>query len=613
MGSRVVSTDSESACLHIAPLANISGRLGIADLYPGVVADALAGYRRLSGCDATSINLLFQVESRTGEPVTAFEECCDALGLTGRGVNWPDVGQRTDDDLWHAWQDNDDLYVGRFVGWHCNACGRFYADHEIQDGPSCPIHLCSVVKVDTDCWFFRLSRHRDRLRTYYDAVETELGRSLVTPGSRMDEIRTCLAEGLADIPLCAARLSIGQLVSGPDPLLPAWVSLIGMASAWRNCRETAAGTQTVYIVPDELVWSCAVAWSAMLLAAGRPAPARVIAHGLLPHGDGRRSQDWLRIAPGKVADALGVEALRYLLLRWPTIAADRDVSSETLIDCYSAELSNGLGNLVARTTAMAAKSELAGVVRRPEPAEYPFETEFDRYLSLDVPAVERVLDAVTKLVRAGNAFLEERQPWRQEVPERAHTLWHALELCRVIAHLIEPVLPECSRRILRQLGVAEPAHRPTWGSYNEAFRVSPDAEPLFRAITGSRRRRLLATWIAEAEKVSPQVQIGAHDFGQLDLRVARIADVERVSSAPGTVLRLKLDLGDEERVVFSTRFAQAFTPESLADRMVVYLANFPEVEIAGFTSKGMVLAVQDRQAISLLAFDQVHQPGTVMF
>jgi methionyl-tRNA synthetase len=314
-----------------------------------------------------------------------------------------------------------------------------------------------------------------------------------------------------------------------------------------------------------------------------------------------------------VAQGLGADALRYLLLRSPRIAAGGELSGDALIDCYSAELTNGLGNLVARTTAVAANSELAGTVPPPVVLECPFETEINLCGSPEEPYPEPMLDAINSLTRAGNAFVEEHQPWRQASSDRALTLWHALELCRMIGHLISPVLPERSQRLLGQLGVAEPAHWPVWGGYRRAFHVRTEAEPLFPAVAGSRRRRLLGKWEEAAEEASPRSEISAEDFGRLDLRVARIASAQRISTDGGVLLKLRLDLGDEQRVVFSTRLARASAPQALVGRMVVYLANLEPVEIAGFVSKGMVLAARDGETTSLLTFDRAHEPGTVMF
>jgi methionyl-tRNA synthetase len=510
-----------------------TGPPSVADLSTVLVADALAAYQRLHGREATAI---------VAHPGTAT-------------------------DVWRRWTDADTIYVGRYRGWFCAACQRFYADHEVHDGPSCPTHPRSLASVDEDCWLFRLSRYG----------------------------------GEADIPLGAA----GSPWTDPSPGARS-APLLALASSWPD-----GGATTTCVVPDELAWYATVAWPAMLTAAGRHAPAGVVVLATPGRDEGRRPERWLTLPPDTLARELGADALRYLVLRWPDIAPGGVLSADALLDAYTSELTNGLGNLVARTTAMAA--ELGGRIARPEAPESPFVAELERCGAPEAQDPERLLAAIERLVRAGNSFMERRQPWKQAPADRARTLWHALELCRVVGHLVGPVLPDRSPAILGRLGVSEAPHWPVWGGVQADFEVETGGEPLFPAISGPRRKRLLRAWEEEAEKISPWVEITAEDFGRLDLRVARIAGAERVTTTGGCLLKVELDLGGERQTVFSTALTRAGRPESLVGRMVVYLSNFQQVEIAGFESKGMVLTVPGPDATAVLAFDREHEPGTVMF
>jgi methionyl-tRNA synthetase len=529
---------------------------------------------------------------------------CQALRLAGCRVRrvsraWP----AADGDLWRSLRERGEVYVARFAGWHCGACQRFYADHEIDDGPSCPRHPGSVARVDTDCWWFRLASHHTRMRAYHAAVEQRGERPFVMPDGWRSRVRRRLAGEVADVPLFAAGAARpagppgGELTNAP---------LLTLAAAW-----TGTDPDTVYVVPDGDPWWCTVVWPAMLLAAGHRPPAGVVTGQ--GWGDGtHRSGRWPSLPAQPVIDDLGADALRYLMVRLP--AGPSPVTADALVDCYQAELAGGLANLVARTTAVATRAEPDGAVPRPADVTSPFDVERLLRGLRGRPHPERVMDTVDTLVRSGNAYLESQQPWRQDPVERARTLWHALELCRVLAHLTGPVFLERSRQLLAQLGVPEPAHWPVWGGAGSGFRVAARTEPLFPAATGARRRRMLGRWEQAAAQSSPELEISPADFGRLDLRVARIAGAEPVSTTGGgAVLRLRLDLGGEHRIAFSTRLARTSEPRTLVGRMVVYLANLQPVEIAGFVSHGMVLAARDDETASLLGFDRTHEPGSVMF
>src|SRR3569833_1886453 len=74
-----------------------------------------------------------------------------------------------------------------------------------------------------------------------------------------------------------------------------------------------------------------------------------------------------RIDPVKLADALavgplgraiGIDAMRYYLLREVPLGLDGDFTFESLFGRFNAELANDLGNLVNRSLSLMAKSPL---------------------------------------------------------------------------------------------------------------------------------------------------------------------------------------------------------------------------------------------------------------
>jgi methionyl-tRNA synthetase len=115
---------------------------------------------------------------------------------------------------------------------------------------------------------------------------------------------------------------------------------------------------------------------------------------------------------------------------------------------------------------------------------------------------------------------------------------------------------------------------------------------------------------APAAAAAPAATIGIDDFARLDLRVARVAKAELVEGSD-KLLRLTLDLGSEQRTVFSGIRA-AYQPEQLTDRLVVVIANLAPRKMRFGVSQGMVLCAgsdDDASAVFLLAADAGAQPG----
>lgn len=78
------------------------------------------------------------------------------------------------------------------------------------------------------------------------------------------------------------------------------------------------------------------------------------------------------------------------------------------------------------------------------------------------------------------------------------------------------------------------------------------------------------------------------DFAKLDIRVARILEVEKI---PGKtkIVRGVIDLGEEKRQVIIGG-AEFYQPEDLLNKTVIVLANLEPRKIGGIESNAMLLA-----------------------
>lgn len=550
----------------------------IAGAHASLLAEALTRYSRLRNDDAL----------RSVAPSLASADARrDATAVT-----------RDLAELWTSWERSPDLVTRVSQLWYCSSCQQPYRDDEVLDGPSCPSHVTSVERFDGECYFFRLPAHGTRLLEYYDQVEARTGRPFVLPASRMRAIRALAAGDLRDVPLAAVPHR-WSAASGDRHFVHAPLRAAAM------CSADSSGA--VHIVTEQHAVLHAVHWAAMALAAGRQPPGRVLVVGssILRSGASPRRRT---LSPDRVAADLGADAVRYLVLR----AAGQWANGLELVDRYNRILARGLGTLVTRVTAVAAKFEHDGIIARPPETQSLFQTPPVLATHLDDLDLPHALEAIESLITAGNEFVARREPWRQTAPERAVTLWHAFELCRVLSHLLSPVLPEACRRIQNDIGIDEPPHWPLSGGHRGPFRARP-AEPLFPLIDATAAQRLVAGWTSEAIAV-PVDEIVTEDFSRLDLRVARIAAVTPIAGDDQRLFAVALDLGADQRTVVMSRWTLArYEPRDLVDKLVVYLANLPAVQIAGIWSKGMILKAMDPSGAFVLAFDREHEPGTVMF
>ena len=104
-----------------------------------------------------------------------------------------------------------------------------------------------------------------------------------------------------------------------------------------------------------------------------------------------------------------------------------------------------------------------------------------------------------------------------------------------------------------------------------------------------------------------KVIIGIEDFLKVDLRVAKVLSAERVEGSE-KLLKLQISLGDEERTIVAG-IAKYYSPEELAGKKIVVVANLKPRKIFGITSQGMLLAASDGENLSLIVPDRDIKEG----
>ena len=96
------------------------------------------------------------------------------------------------------------------------------------------------------------------------------------------------------------------------------------------------------------------------------------------------------------------------------------------------------------------------------------------------------------------------------------------------------------------------------------------------------------------------------DFLKVDIRVGRVTRAEPFPEARKPAIKMWIDFGPEigERKT-SAQVTKHYTPETLTNRLVMGVVNFPPRQIGPFMSEVLVLGVADEAGeIVLLSPDQ---------
>ncbi len=246
-------------------------------------------------------------------------------------------------------------------------------------------------------------------------------------------------------------------------------TLPNFADLWPACAQV--------IGKDILVPAHGVYWPLMLHGLGfrDEEMPKLVVHGWWNLSGEKMSKSIGNVVdPDVLADKHGVGALRYYLMRDMATGSDADFSEERLIGRYNSDLANGLGNLLNRTLNMSVRYRAGKLARGGSAAEAD---EIKRLNEVVLEAVSEygfqmdhfqphaALEALWSIVNAANGLVETSAPFKlaklaEDAAAQARldaVLYALADALRVIALLIEPVLPDASTGMLAQLNVEVPA------------------------------------------------------------------------------------------------------------------------------------------------------------
>ena len=223
----------------------------------------------------------------------------------------------------------------------------------------------------------------------------------------------------------------------------------------------------LHMIGKDIIRFHTVYWPAFLMSAGIELPRRVFAHGFINVKGEKMSKSVGNVVdPIALVDEFGLDQVRYFLLREVPFGQDGSYSEDAIIGRINTDLANELGNLAQRSLSMVNKN-LDGVV--PQPGEFTAE---DRELlavadgllpkvraHFDVPAMHLGLEAIWLMLGAANRYFSAQEPWVLRKSEAAvdqerfrTVLYTTLEVVRIAALLVQPVMPDSAAKLLDLLG-----------------------------------------------------------------------------------------------------------------------------------------------------------------
>ena len=362
-----------------------------------------------------------------------------------------------------------------------------------------------VVQLKEENYYFKLKDHQQWLIDYI-----EKNPSFIAPVQRRNEVLGFLKNNVLE-DLCisrpAARLNWGIPLPF-DTNYVTWVwfdaltnyfsipAAVGDPGVPQDFHSSGAKSVSalelwpadIHVIGKDIVKFHSVYWPIMLKAMGAALPKQVLVHGWWQK-DGQKMSK----STGNVVDPLaviaewGVDAFRFYVLRELDIGPDGNWTDAGFKARYSAELANGLGNLVNRSLSML-KRYRNGVVpgvsqELAADAEKVIVETRDLLLENQLQAA---LQSIWSLVTRANQYVDHTAPFKlakdaSQAARLDEVLYNLVEVCRILAVLLWPFLPGTASKIFAQLGLqGEPNDYSAgkWGGLTPGHTIG-EAAPLF--------------------------------------------------------------------------------------------------------------------------------------
>ena len=364
---------------------------------------------------------------------------------------------------------SDDVYMGRQCGWYCVGCEE-YKDIDANDiTPVCSIHKKELEWRDEENLFFKLSKYQGQIEKL---IQIE---GFISPKSRKNEIINFVSKGLRDFSISRVNLKWGiNVPSNKDHTFYVWFdALLGYISGSLKDQNTPELTDnslinwpaTIHVIGKDILRFHAVYWPAMLLSAGMKTPLSVFGHGFLTREGQKMGKSLGNVLdPIKLIDYGGIDAMRWYLLRDIEFGEDGDFQMRRYVDIVNSDLSNTIGNLLNRTITMSNKW-FKDNIPITDPSLIQFELKEISKLKINEYMAafkennfKKAANSIIDLANSANLFLNERAPWKlikdkSNIEIVAQDIYSVLESCRLIGVLLNPFVPDLSKRILNQLKI----------------------------------------------------------------------------------------------------------------------------------------------------------------
>ncbi len=548
--------------------------------------------------------------------------------------------KRISQDLFSNLYEKGHIYKDTMETFYCPDCGKFLPDRYVRgicprcgaedikgdQCDECGLLLDPQELVEPKCTFcqgrpeLRESEHFFlRLSAFQSALEEYIDSKIDWKNHVINFTRGWLDEGLKDRPISRdMEWGIPVPIDGyREKKIYVWFeAVIGYLSTAIQWSESTGKDWEVFWKNDETphyyflakdnIPFHTIIWPAMLMGYDEELnlPHNVPANQFMRfEGKQFSTSRGLFVPLPHMLENFHADAIRYYVTAIMPELRDSNFSWEDFAEKNNTELVGNLGNFIHRVLSFAYSRF----------GEIPFPGELDER---DMGALESMeskvrevgeaieecrfkdgLRALLEISREGNRYFNERAPWAEYNEDRERcstTLNVAIRMVKALSVAGMPYLPHTMDTLWGYLGMEGSVHQCSW-------------EDALRPVPGGRKLHKPEPLYSNVELEHLFKEKGTmKELEKLDLRTARILKVEDHPNADRLQV-MEVDLGDHRRTLVAGLKGH-YSNDELTGKSVVVVANLEPAKLRGIESRGMILAGEEGDTVSLVLSGEA--PGT---
>ncbi len=637
------------------PIYYVNDVAHIGHAYTTIIADMLARYSRLTGANTYFLTgtdehgqKIAQSAEQRGK--TAKEYADEVSGKFKKlwddfDISYDKFIRTTDKEhkigvqkAFETMYNKGDIYKGEYEGYYCVSCETFFTEKQLVDEQFCPDCGKPTNIVKEESFFFKLSKYEDKLVKWYEENE-----DCILPRAKKNEIINFVKGGLRDLSISRTSFDWGvklpESLNEPKHVMYVWLDAlmnyitalgygkdeINMADFW---------PAKIHLVGKDILRFHAIYWPAFLMSLDLPLPKHIAAHGWWTRDGEKMSKSKGNVVnPKEVADAYGLDAFRYFMLREVPFGQDGDFSQKALMDRINSDLGNDLGNLLNRISGMSGKyfdfkvsskdvkkfhskelEEVESILDTVE--EYLYNMQINRYL-----------EDIWKVLTIANKAIGDYEPWTKmkegKTDEAMALVALITNIMARVALLLDSVMPEKIAKIAKSLGIEISTDNYIKLIKNKELlndTVITKVEQLFPRIENILLEQAKPTEVSKAEaekkmevkkeqKEEVDNLITIDKFFETTLKIGTVIEAVEVPKSK-KLLKLQVDVGEEKPRQILAGIKEFYSADELINTQVCVVANLKPAKLMGMMSEGMLMAAKDENGLCLIRPEKPKKSGT---